>query len=105
MSGDYSQFEKRKQDHIELALAEANQAAEVQRTEDLLAGELKPRLFRYPYGNSTCATNEMLHASGYKIVGWHVDSCDWAFDKNGAVGQKEAAICGVLPQFEKDYRF
>ena len=85
------------------SLGEADQAAEVQRTEDVLTKELQPRLFRYPYGNSTCPTNAMLHSAGYKIVGWHVDSCDWAFDKVGAVGSKEAAICGVLPQFQKDY--
>lgn len=85
------------------SLGAADQAAEVRRTEDILTRELQPRLFRYPYGNSTCQTNTMLHSAGYKIVGWHVDSCDWAFDKNGAVGPKEAAICGVLPQFQKDY--
>ena len=79
------------------------QAAQVQRTEDLLSHELKPRLFRYPYGNSTCKTNDLLHEGGYSIVGWHVDSCDWAFDKNGSVDEKEAETCGVLPQYQADY--
>jgi peptidoglycan/xylan/chitin deacetylase (PgdA/CDA1 family) len=29
------------------------------------------------------------------IVGWHVDSCDWAFSKTGSVTSKQAKICGV----------
>lgn len=45
MSGDYSQFEKRKQDHIELALAEANQANELNRFDDVtLVHEALPDL-------------------------------------------------------------
>ena len=84
-------------------ISQAEQVEQVQKTEEVLAKELQPRLFRYPYGNSTCTTNELLHAQGYKIIGWHVDSCDWAFDRNGTVDQKEAATCGVLPQFQKDY--
>ncbi len=35
MSSDYSQFEKRKQDHIELALVEANQAREFNRFDSI----------------------------------------------------------------------
>jgi len=59
--------------------------------------------FRYPYGNSTCETNELAHGLGYHIVGWHIDSCDWAFDHSGTVDPKEAAICGVLPQHREDF--
>lgn len=40
---------------------------------------------------------------GYSIVGWHIDSCDWAFDGRGEVDGKEAMICGVLPQNRKDF--
>ena len=36
-------------------------------------------------------------------MGWHVDSCDWAFDANGGVDSKEALECGVLPAYRKDY--
>lgn len=81
----------------------AEQALEVEKSEGVLINKMSPRLFRYPYGNSSCETNELLHRNGYKIVGWHIDSCDWAFDKSGIVDAKEAAICGVLPQFHKDY--
>ena len=40
---------------------------------------------------------------GYAILGWHIDSCDWAFDRAGSVDAKEALICGVLPQNKTDY--
>ena len=81
----------------------AEQAEEVLRNEALLAGDLQPKLFRYPYGNSTCETNELVRARGYRIVGWHIDSCDWAFDKNGTVDVREAISCGVLAQYHDDY--
>lgn len=81
----------------------AAQAEQVLRNEAVLADDLQPKLFRYPFGNSTCETNELVHSRGYRIVGWHIDSCDWAFDKTGTVEVKEAISCGVLPQFHHDY--
>jgi len=79
------------------------QTAQVIRNEHTLAGDLEPKLFRYPYGNSSCETNELVHSRGYKIVGWHIDSCDWAFEKNGTVDTKEAISCGVISQYRNDY--
>jgi peptidoglycan/xylan/chitin deacetylase (PgdA/CDA1 family) len=80
------------------------QAGEVLKNDPLLFPAEQPlKLFRYPYGNSTCATNALLHSRGYRIVGWHVDSCDWAFDRNGSVDAKEALSCGVLPQYRADF--
>ena len=81
----------------------AEQTAQVLRNETVLASDLQPKLFRYPYGNSTCETNELVRSRGYKIVGWHIDSCDWAFDKTGSVDIKEAISCGVLPHDYNDY--
>jgi peptidoglycan/xylan/chitin deacetylase (PgdA/CDA1 family) len=86
-------------------ISAADQAAEVLREEPLLApgsaGEQK--LFRYPFGNASCETNALVRSRGYKIVGWHIDSCDWAFEKTGAIDFQEATSCGVLPQFHADY--
>jgi peptidoglycan/xylan/chitin deacetylase (PgdA/CDA1 family) len=79
------------------------QTAQVIRNEHILTGDLEPKLFRYPYGNSSCETNELVHSRGYKIVGWHIDSCDWAFEKNGTVDAKEAISCGVISQYRNDY--
>ena len=83
----------------------ARQAEEVLRGEALLApaGDAAPRLFRYPFGNASCATNALVRARGYRIVGWHIDSCDWAFERTGSVDLKEATSCGVLPQLRSDY--
>ncbi len=81
----------------------SEQAAQVLRNETILANDLQPKLFRYPYGNSTCDTNDLVRSRGYKIVGWHIDSCDWAFDKTGSVDIKEAISCGVLPHDYSDY--
>ena len=81
----------------------ADQTLQVEKTGQELIGSMTQKFFRYPYGNATCETNDYLHKQGYKIVGWHIDSCDWAFDKTGEVDAKEAATCGVLPQNEKDY--
>jgi peptidoglycan/xylan/chitin deacetylase (PgdA/CDA1 family) len=84
------------------------QRREIDRADTVLAPVLRPetppeRLFRYPYGNSSCEGNEHLHAKGYRIVGWHVDSCDWAFDGDGAVNAHEALSCGVLSAYRRDF--
>ncbi len=79
------------------------QAEEVQAGEDAIGVAMARKLFRYPYGNASCETNVFLKARGYQTVGWHVDSCDWAFDRNGTVDDKEALECGVLPAYKSDY--
>jgi peptidoglycan/xylan/chitin deacetylase (PgdA/CDA1 family) len=90
-------------------LPEAAQADEVLRAEAATGTEPPPDrlglapLFRYPYGNSSCPTNDLLHARGYRIVGWHVDSCDWAFDRDGSVDTHEALACGVLAQNRRNF--
>jgi len=80
----------------------AEQTGEVLRNDALLEQE-GPKLFRYPFGNSTCETNQLVHQRGYQIVGWHIDSCDWAYDKTGSIDAKEAISCGVPRQFQADY--
>ena len=62
------------------------------------------QLFRYPYGNSTCAANQLLKSINQHIVGWHVDSCDWAFDRKASVDLKEALSCGVSAQNRSNYQ-
>ena len=79
------------------------QATEVEKTRATLPINKVQNYFRYPFGNSTCETNVLLRSMGYGIIGWHIDSCDWAFDRTGAVDTKEAMICGVLPQHQQDY--
>ena len=81
----------------------AEQAGEVLRNDALVEKSQPTKFFRYPYGNSTCATNALLHSHNYRIVGWHVDSCDWAFDRTGSVDVKEALSCGVLAHNRNDF--
>ena len=76
----------------------SEELSEIENTRAVLPNEVKTLFFRYPYGNSTCEGNDIAHKQGYRIVGWHVDSCDWAFDHHGSVDVKEALSCGVLPQ-------
>ncbi len=83
--------------HLLSVKAQANQ---VKMNQQLLGKFQNPKFFRYPYGNSTCETNDLVHSLGYKIVGWHVDSCDWAFSTKGSEGSvnpKDARICEVQP--------
>ncbi|MFZ6692221.1 polysaccharide deacetylase family protein [Undibacterium sp. SXout20W] len=79
------------------------QAVEIQKSNAISAPFNTHKLFRYPYGNSSCESNQLLKSMDQKIVGWHVDSCDWAFDHKGSVDLKEALSCGVLAQNRKNY--
>jgi peptidoglycan/xylan/chitin deacetylase (PgdA/CDA1 family) len=82
----------------------AEQAKEVDSADTLLHTDLGATpLFRYPYGNASCDTNERVHTMGYRIVGWHVDSCDWAFDGPRGLTTAEALSCGVLPVYRHDF--
>ncbi|HEY1394445.1 MAG TPA: polysaccharide deacetylase family protein, partial [Methylibium sp.] len=85
----------------EISLPE--QSEEIQKAQALLTPNPEGRWYRYPYGNSTCDGNALLHLLDYRIVGWHIDSCDWAFDRNGEVDAQEALECGVLPQYRSNY--
>lgn len=80
------------------------QASEIEKGNAATAALNTHQLFRYPYGNSTCDANQLLTSMKQKIVGWHVDSCDWAFDHKGSVDLKEAVSCGVTPQNRNDYK-
>lgn len=59
----------------------------------LLEAGIRPRYFRYPHGNSTSVANGLLRAKRYKVVGWHVDTCDWGFNENGVLSAANNQIC------------
>ena len=85
-------------------IAVEEQAKEVDSADVLLHPDLGATpLFRYPYGNSSCDANQRVHTLGYRIVGWHVDSCDWAFDGPKGLTAAEALSCGVLPAYRHDF--
>lgn len=79
-------------------LSQGQQVSEITTTDAIIGSAMSAsfKLFRYPYGNSTCSTNANIKKMGYRgIVGWHVDSCDWAFSQTGKVTTKQATLCGV----------
>ena len=82
----------------------ARQLYQINESDSMLADFLGPfKLARYPYGNSTCFSNEEFHHREYKIVGWHVDSCDWGFNSTGEVSDKDAEICDVAAKNRKNF--
>lgn len=82
----------------------AAQATQLKNTRATLAAYQTQKFFRYPYGNATCETNKLAKDIGYKIVGWHIDSCDWAFNETGAVTAKQAELCEVQTANRKNFR-
>ena len=81
----------------------AEQRQQLLSTRNYLERFQAQKFFRYPFGNATCETNDFAYNLGYKIVGWHVDSCDWAYNKTGSVSDRDAQICEVRPQFKHDF--
>jgi peptidoglycan/xylan/chitin deacetylase (PgdA/CDA1 family) len=66
------------QDLADLDLADAE--AEMDDTTDALAGlGVTPTFFRFPYGDSTCATHDAATSRGYRVLGWHIDTADWCY--------------------------
>jgi len=52
---------------------------EIAKTEKIFAGHGKAAkpLFRYPYGQRSAHTDELLAGFGYRAIGWSVDSLGW----------------------------
>jgi peptidoglycan/xylan/chitin deacetylase (PgdA/CDA1 family) len=84
-------------------ISSENQSSEIEKSDAIVSKIVTEKFFRYPYGNATCESNQQIRSRDYKIVGWHVDSCDWAFDHKGVVDLKEALSCGVLPQNRENF--
>ena len=56
------------------AISVPAQSEQFSRTDAAFGAGFNPKFFRYPFGNSSCETNDLVHSRGYRIVGWHVDS-------------------------------
>jgi peptidoglycan/xylan/chitin deacetylase (PgdA/CDA1 family) len=88
------------------SISESDQVNQISTTDQRLIPYINgPKLFRYPFGNSTCFSNQLIKNSGYQgIVGWHVDTCDWAFAANGGfVTDRQAKICEVLAENKANF--
>lgn len=56
----------------------------------LVALDVDASFFRFPYGRASCHAAMWVRGRGYPIVGWHVDSADWCFDRgNGRCADVE----------------
>lgn len=75
---------------------------EIKTTDRLLRNLETPTYFRYPFGNSTCDGNDIITSLGYDIVGWDIDTCDWAF-ADGRVSDKENETCMAPESLRTDY--
>lgn len=67
----------------------------------------KMSLFRFPFGSSSCEAisyiGKELKYTG--MIGWHVDTCDWAYEKTGTVTSKIALRdCGINPKNLSNYQ-
>ncbi len=76
-------------------LSVQEQDYEIKTGDEVLAAYMKNmplKLFRFPYGSSTChAINFVVSGVGYEgSLGWHVDSCDWAYQATGTVTSEKA---------------
>jgi peptidoglycan/xylan/chitin deacetylase (PgdA/CDA1 family) len=79
------------------------QKDEIDHASSILEGHRDPHsYFRFPYGSATCESVDYLKSQNSKIVGWHIDSCDWAYS-DGKITDKERRICGVAKGEENDF--
>lgn len=77
--------------------------AQIDRTEEKLAPYTNgKKYFRYPYGQSSCEANDYLADMDYVRVGWHIDTCDWAY-VDGELSDKEMKSCGAKADERFDY--
>ncbi|MGZ3775590.1 MAG: polysaccharide deacetylase family protein [Pseudobdellovibrionaceae bacterium] len=83
-------------------LSSATANFEISATDALLRKVTQPVYFRFPYGNSTCGARELVRSKGYRIVGWNIDSCDWAY-ADGVVSGSENATCQAPRNLRRDY--
>ncbi len=63
------------------------------------------KFFRFPYGATNCAINEIVQTAGYQVVGWHIDTADWCFNSSkGGYGHCSPATFKWVPdQYRGDY--
>ncbi|WP_413580706.1 polysaccharide deacetylase family protein [Bdellovibrio sp. HCB288] len=76
---------------------------QIYQTDKALRQFVTPNYLRYPYGNSTCSANEYANSLGYNIVGWNIDTCDWAFANTGRVSDSSNKTCQAPASLRADY--
>lgn len=84
-------------------LSEEQQKTEIDRSGSILKNYLDSHsYFRFPYGIATCESVDHLKSHHYSVVGWHIDTCDWAY-ADGKITDKERRICAISRNEENDF--
>lgn len=83
-------------------LGKSSALSEISATDRLIRQFGEPLFFRFPYGNSTCGAKEIAKSMNYRIVGWSIDTCDWAF-ADGKVSDAENSTCQAPASLRRDY--
>ncbi len=79
------------------------QKKQIDKTTAVIGPYFDPRsYFRFPYGNATCDSYDYLSSKQYRVVGWHIDTCDWAY-ADGRISDKERMICEIQNGEEKNF--
>lgn len=80
-------------------VSEAQVRTEIDKTDKILSQFKKnrPRVMRFPYGESSCYAEEYVESKHYNIVGWDLDSCDWSYGEG-----IQKSDC-VSPELQKKY--
>ncbi len=75
-------------DHADLALLSvADVEAQIDDTNALIETfGPSPLFFRFPYGDSTCTTHDLVTDRAMRVAGWHIDTADWCYAAIGATG-------------------
>jgi peptidoglycan/xylan/chitin deacetylase (PgdA/CDA1 family) len=61
---------------------------------------VRPRFFRFPYGNGRCDIVDYAKELGMHVTGWHIDTADWCYAQEGGVC--EAGYWRVPEGYEAD---
>lgn len=76
---------------------------QIYQTDKLLKQFTTPKYMRFPFGNSTCDAIDYAESIGYNVVGWNIDTCDWAFANTGTVSDKSNKTCQAPASLRSDY--
>lgn len=75
-------------DHSNLStLSLSAAAAQMDDTTELIESfDTTTPWFRFPYGDSTCATADLARSRDMRLTGWHIDTGDWCYAAVGVEG-------------------
>jgi peptidoglycan/xylan/chitin deacetylase (PgdA/CDA1 family) len=81
-------------------------ASQIDDTTDIIdTFGVQTEYFRFPYGDSNCATHDEVTSRGLNVAGWHIDTADWCYAALGTTGVCEVEDYWRIPtMYEADMR-